>query len=551
MARPTYLVVLSALLAMMVMCFPAGAAFESATFHFYATQYNGQTVNVHRITAPWVETEVTWNNFGSAYDPSVASSFVSDRLGWNSVDVTSLVEGWLHGTYENYGFLLDQVDFTYPRSCFYSRDNFENQPYLEICYTTPGGTECDETLPVADAYIYELFPDTNYGERLYLCTGWDHPTDLEKQSLVKFDIIPKLAAIGDYVWNDENMDGIQDTGEEGISDVPVNLYDCMDSLIASTTTGNDGFYLFNNLTPGDYYVEFIAPSGYFFSPPDQGGDDERDSDADPATGKTICTTLEAGESQLRWDAGLYMEECGDCDGGVIELTLRYFGSNPAYVQVYDGKRPKPDRLLYEDTVAPDESFTFTGQRPDGTMGANISLFVDGEFNTTIHTSCSQPIGPGLIRGYFEVISGYSKYGGLLCPISEYGWCELGKPMVLTMRYTGQSCEFTNHDQDPDQVECEGDPAGASPVMILATDRERYDHPKTKTWFYGQVEIDSTFDIDARNAGASRLRGNTYVFIFDLDGNLLQYVKFHTSCSQPLNEGNQFGSLVLEGFIPEG
>jgi len=28
------------------------------------------------------------------------------------------------------------------------------------------------------------------------------------------------------------------------------------------------------------------------------------------------------------------------------------------------------------------------------------------------------------------------------------------------------------------------------------------------------------------------------------------VKFHTSCSQPLNQGDQFGSLVLEDFIPE-
>ncbi len=35
-----------------------------------------------------------------------------------------------------------------------------------------------------------------------------------------------------------------------------------------------------------------------------------------------------------------------------------------------------------------------------------------------------------------------------------------------------------------------------------------------------------------------------MFIFDLAGNLLQAVKFHTSCSQPLNVGDQFGALQL-------
>ena len=37
-------------------------------------------------------------------------------------------------------------------------------------------------------------------------------------------------------------------------------------------------------------------------------------------------------------------------------------------------------------------------------------------NTKIHTSCSDPIGPGLISGDFTVIAGESKKGGELCPL---------------------------------------------------------------------------------------------------------------------------------------
>jgi hypothetical protein len=34
----------------------------------------------------------------------------------------------------------------------------------------------------------------------------------------------------------------------------------------------------------------------------------------------------------------------------------------------------------------------------------------------IHTSCSDPIGPGFVSGDFTVMSGYSRNGGLLCPL---------------------------------------------------------------------------------------------------------------------------------------
>ena len=116
---------------------------------------------------------------------------------------------------------------------------------------------------------------------------------------------PILASLGDRVWEDLNANGVQDTGENGISGVTVKLLNSSDGTVATTTTNASGNYLFSNLTPGDYKVQVVAPTGYYVSPKDQGGNDATDSDIDSTTGKTVLTTLISGENDLSWDAGLY------------------------------------------------------------------------------------------------------------------------------------------------------------------------------------------------------------------------------------------------------
>lgn len=53
------------------------------------------------------------------------------------------------------------------------------------------------------------------------------------------------ASIGDFVWNDLDLDGIQDAGEPGIPGVTVTLNGTTGSgapVTSSTTTGANGDY---------------------------------------------------------------------------------------------------------------------------------------------------------------------------------------------------------------------------------------------------------------------------------------------------------------------
>jgi len=82
----------------------------------------------------------------------------------------------------------------------------------------------------------------------------------------------------------------------------------------TTTTDANGNYLFDDIYPGDYYVEFTAPAGYTASPQDATNNqspatsDQTDSDVDPITGQTAVTTLSSGENDPTWDAGFYQPD---------------------------------------------------------------------------------------------------------------------------------------------------------------------------------------------------------------------------------------------------
>lgn len=125
-----------------------------------------------------------------------------------------------------------------------------------------------------------------------------------QRTFLEFTLPPKLT-LGDFVWNDINVDGIQDVGEPGITGITVSLYTENGALIDSIITDMHGIYSFAYFPLGKYYIEFSLPSGYGFSPKDQGTDEAKDSDADPVTGRTDIAVFNQDQYDTSWDAGVY------------------------------------------------------------------------------------------------------------------------------------------------------------------------------------------------------------------------------------------------------
>ena len=69
-------------------------------------------------------------------------------------------------------------------------------------------------------------------------------------------------SVGDFVWNDLNGNGLQDSGEPGITGVMLSLKNEAGALVSTVTSGNFGFYFFSNIKPGKYYIEANLPLGY-------------------------------------------------------------------------------------------------------------------------------------------------------------------------------------------------------------------------------------------------------------------------------------------------
>ncbi len=180
--------------------------------------------------------------------------------------------------------------------------------------TSAGGKYLFQDLAPNDYFVDVVDSTVPAGHQI---TTYNDPTDMislaEGQRYLEADFGYVIGAVlGDFVWEDLDKDGIQDPGEPGIPGVTVNLYDGANNLLTATLTDSTGYYSFPNRPAGSYQVEFIPPYGFVFSPKDQGGDDAKDSDPDPVTGRTAVFTMASGVPDLTRDAGMYYQP-GVCD----------------------------------------------------------------------------------------------------------------------------------------------------------------------------------------------------------------------------------------------
>ena len=115
------------------------------------------------------------------------------------------------------------------------------------------------------------------------------------------------SALGDRVWNDLNGDNLQTAGEPGVAGVTVQLYNkTTNALLQTAVTDAFGYYNFNGLSGGTYYIKFTLPSGYTFVTGKTGSDDNVDSDVNGTNGAGTTANIILLDNQIRmyYDAGI-------------------------------------------------------------------------------------------------------------------------------------------------------------------------------------------------------------------------------------------------------
>ncbi len=193
---------------------------------------------------------------------------------------------------------------------------------------------------------------------------------------------PGTAELGNFVFEDQNNNGIQDAGEPGIENIVVQVLDGAGAVIGTDTTDANGEYLVTDLPPGTYTVSFINTTTGTFTSQDAGGDDAADSDAN-AAGQTAPVTLAEDDSNLTIDAGIvFAPELGSIANFVFEDTNENGiqdagepGIAGILVQVFDGAS-----LVGTDTTDANGEY-LVGNLPAGDYTVQFNLPGGREFTT--------------------------------------------------------------------------------------------------------------------------------------------------------------------------
>jgi serine-aspartate repeat-containing protein C/D/E len=196
------------------------------------------------------------------------------------------------------------------------------------------------------------------------------------------------AHLGDFVWEDSNGNGVQESGEAGIAGVVVQLKDAEGHVVASTSTDANGQYHFD-VNAGTYSVTVQAPAGYAVAPQGQGGNDASDSDIG-ANGSTAPIALAPGETNNKADAGLYrpaslgdtvwydtnrngVQDSGEAGVAGVKVTLLDASGHAVGATIttdadghyqFSGLQPGTYSVRFDQASLPDH-YQFTGQGQGG------------------------------------------------------------------------------------------------------------------------------------------------------------------------------------------
>jgi uncharacterized repeat protein (TIGR01451 family) len=331
-----------------------------------ANNTTGRTVETTLTSG---EQELYWD--AGMWQPASLGSFV-----WNDQNANGIFENRGTGLpnvqvdlYDGIGNLLNTT-FT-DANGFYEFTNLIPGTYV-LRFTLLDGFFFSPQFPITDANVTnKANPSTGFTAPLTLAAGENNPyIDAAMWQPV---------AIGNWVWNDLNRNGIQDPGEPGLAGVSVELYNGLtNALEATTTTNSNGYYIFENLTPNFYYAKFIKPSGFQFSPQYAGTNPAKDSDAFPVNGETANREYKSGTVYLDLDAGLYRESADLAITKTVKPNPVRVGQNVTYTIVVKNNGPDTAQNVRVTDAMPSGLEFVSYQASVGTYDSSTNIWTIGD-----------------------------------------------------------------------------------------------------------------------------------------------------------------------------
>ena len=191
------------------------------------------------------------------------------------------------------------------------------------------------------------------------------------------------ASIKGTVYHDRNNNGVQDSGEEGIEGVVIQLFDASGNVIAETTTDANGDYCFEDLAPGEYKIRELQPDN-FDDGIDTVGNVDGVTNGEHGNDEFCVITLDGGDEGVEYNFGeIRLAEIAgfvrvDNDGDKI------FGTDPTDRPIEGVTLELLDQdgnVLATTETAADGSYSFGGLLP-GTYAIRevqpIEFFTGGE-----------------------------------------------------------------------------------------------------------------------------------------------------------------------------
>ena len=138
---------------------PDDHTINSATMYVY--RYAGNAAisgEIYRVTEDWDEYTLVNSIAHDESNPYDTDVPMGDPTGWKEFDIAELVQEWVDGTYDNYGVVYYGLTGTGYYQRHYSREYFENQPYLEVEHEYVPQLPGDfALLAPADGTVFDVF----------------------------------------------------------------------------------------------------------------------------------------------------------------------------------------------------------------------------------------------------------------------------------------------------------------------------------------------------------------------------------------------------------